>query len=234
MLSLAGCALRYSPAHSTYAQHHVNQDSLSDRRIDSIVKPFRDSLTDKMNLVIGKSEMEITKAQPESTLGNFCADIFLAYARSKVHHEVIDACIINYGGIRLPGLPAGEITVGKIFELLPFDNLLVVNKVSGDSLQKACDAMAKAGGWPVSGIRFTIVDGKAVDVTVGDHKLSPSRSYFIALSDYVANGGDNMSMLVSSHSYNTGILMRDAMIDFIRQLDKPISSQLDGRIAKHE
>ncbi|MBL0145080.1 MAG: 5'-nucleotidase C-terminal domain-containing protein [Chitinophagaceae bacterium] len=42
---------------------------------------------------------------------------------------------MNYGGIRLPAIPAGNITRGKIFELAPFDNIIVLQKISGKTFQ---------------------------------------------------------------------------------------------------
>lgn len=229
---IAACNITYVATEKIYNQYPVNKDSTAEQTAEQIIKPYRDSLSNKMNVVIGTSEKEMSKAQPESELGIFCADVFLNYAKRTLPQQSIDACIINYGGLRLPSLPKGEITVGKIFELLPFDNLIVVNTVSGDSLQKACDAIAKAGGWPVSGIRFKIIDNKAVDVMINGNALVGNKNYNIVLSDYVANGGDNMFMLKSNESYNTGILMRDAMMDYIRTLNKPISSQLENRISK--
>jgi len=229
-LSLFGCSRHFSAADSTYTQYSVTKDSVADPTAEKIIEPYRDSLSGKMNVVIGTSAKEMAKGQPESELGNFCAEAFLNYMRNALHQQA-DACIINNGGLRLPSLPKGEITVGKVFELLPFDNLLVVNTVSGDSLQKACDAIAKAGGWPIAGIRLTIKDNKAVGVTVNGEPLSPTRSYKVVLSDYVANGGDNMFMLKSNASNNTGVLMRDAMIEYIRSLVLPITADLDRRIS---
>jgi 2',3'-cyclic-nucleotide 2'-phosphodiesterase (5'-nucleotidase family) len=229
-IAITACNTTYVATEKNYTQYGVNKDSTASASAEQIISPYRDSLTNKMNVVIGTSEKEMTKAQPESELGNFCADAFLSYVKTTLR-ETADACIINYGGIRLPSLPKGEITVGKIFELLPFDNLIVVNTVSGDSLQKACDAIAKAGGWPVSGIRFKIVDGKAVDVNVDGIALVRNKNYNIVLSDYVANGGDNMFMLKSKESVNTNVLMRDAMMTYIRFQTQPLSSKLDQRIA---
>ena len=230
--AISSCNTTFVATEKDYVQYGVNKDSTADATAEKIIAPYRDSLTNKMNVVIGTSEKEMIKAQPESELGNFCADAFLTYARTLPFHQELDACIVNYGGIRLPSLPKGDITVGKIFELLPFDNLIVVNIVSGDSLQKACDAIAKAGGWPVSGIRFKIVDGKAVDVSVNGSALVGNMQYRIVLSDYVANGGDNMFMVKSSGSHNTGVLMRDAMMHFIRSQKQPIAATLDNRIQK--
>jgi 2',3'-cyclic-nucleotide 2'-phosphodiesterase (5'-nucleotidase family) len=229
-LSLVGCARRFSVADSTYTQYQVTKDSVADPTAEQIIRPYRDSLSGKMNVVIGTSAKQLSKGQPESELGNFCADAFLKIARDAIHQGV-DVCIINNGGLRLPSLPQGDITVGKIFELLPFDNMIVVTTVTGDSLQAACDLIAKAGGWPVSGLTFRIENSKAVDVMVNNESLQRDKVYKVVTSDYVANGGDNMFMLKHDSQLNTGLLMRDAMIDYIKALDKPISADLQNRIA---
>jgi 2',3'-cyclic-nucleotide 2'-phosphodiesterase (5'-nucleotidase family) len=96
----------------------------------SMMKPYSDSVNKNMNDVVGIVEKTLEKKTPEGTLGNFMADAFLVMAKEKYNTQV-DASFMNSGGIRLNQLPAGIITRAKIFELMPFDNLLVLQKVSG-------------------------------------------------------------------------------------------------------
>ena len=75
-----------------------------------------------MNTVIGFSTIGLTKKLPESGLGNLIADAMKEMAQKKYATKV-DAAFVNYGGIR-SYIPKGEITIGKIFEIMPFDNLI--------------------------------------------------------------------------------------------------------------
>ena len=97
-----------------------------------------------MNDVVGIADISLEKKQPECTLGNFMVDAFLTMAAEKYNTKV-DAAILNYGGMRLTQLPAGNVTNGKIFELMPFDNLLILQKLKGAVVQQLLDLAAGNG-----------------------------------------------------------------------------------------
>jgi 2',3'-cyclic-nucleotide 2'-phosphodiesterase (5'-nucleotidase family) len=143
------------------------------------------------------------------------------------------AAIGNYGGIRLPYIAPGPITRGRMHELMPFDNILTIIQIPGAVLQEFCDAIAARKGWPVSGLSFTIKDKKAVELLVAGQPVNPALVYAVALNDYNARGGDNCDFLVALGKRNTGILIRDAMIDYLSALEregKPLHPALQNRI----
>ena len=116
---------------------------------------------------------------------------------------------------------------------MPFDNLLILQKVKGTVLQQVLDLMAARGGWPVSGVKMQISNGKAVNVRIGDQPLNPEKVYTIANSDFIANGGDNADMLRPIPQITNGYLMRDAIIDYISGLSKagkPITATIENRV----
>jgi 2',3'-cyclic-nucleotide 2'-phosphodiesterase (5'-nucleotidase family) len=174
----------------------------------------------------------LDKKQPEGNLGNFMADAFLTMAAEKYNTKV-DVAFVNSGGVRLNQLPAGDITVGKIFELMPFDNLLILQKVKGDVLQQVMDLAAARGGWPVAGITMQLKEKKAINITVGGKPLDYNATYTIANSDFIANGGDNADMLRNVPQITNGYLMRDAIIDYIKKLAGKginISAKIENRV----
>lgn len=185
-----------------------------------------------MNDVVGVCDESLEKKQPESSLGNFMVDAFFVMAAEKYNTKV-DAAFMNYGGIRLNQLPAGNVTRGKIFELMPFDNLLVLQKIKGDVLQQFLDLTASKGGVPVAGLTMQIKDKKAVNVQIGGKALDAGAVYTIVNSDFVANGGDNADMLRRIPQVSNGYLMRDALFDYIRVLKskgKNISGAVENRV----
>ncbi len=201
-----------------------------------LIQPYKKTLDAQMNEVLGVCEKELNKAQPESTLGNFIADALLIQSRKTYDHE-IDFSVVNYGGIRIPSLAAGNITLGKAYELMPFDNQVVVMNLKGYIVQQLCDAMAVAGGWPVSGIEFGIRNESAVNILINGTELNFDKNYWVAMSDYLANGGDQLDFLRTEPRYYIGIVFRDLIIDHIRSLtsqSQKISSQLDQRIKNVE
>ena len=145
----------------------------------------------------------------------------------------VDISIVNLGGLRTD-IPAGNITVGKVFELMPFENELVILWLKGDKLSELIQYFATAGGEGVSGIRMEISNGKAVNVSVNGNAIDPEKIYSIATSDYLAGGNDKMFQLAQYEKrQNTGIKLRDILLDYIKNettKGNKIQSKLDGRV----
>ncbi len=204
-----------------------------DTAIQTMIAPYKTELDAQMNRVIGYSVKELTKAKPESTLGNWCADL----VKQKVEeytNKSIDFCVLNYGGLRIPALPAGDISVGKIYELMPFDNLLVAIEMKGSELLDLFNRVAGDGGWPLSKeIRLKVHNGQAVDGTINGEKLAPNQTYLIATTDYLANGGDKCTFFINKEQIATDIMMRDAMIEFVEEQTAKgakLDANIEGRI----
>ena len=230
------CKLSYQAQSVQYKDYRLNQSSKQDSTVIALIKPYADSVNQRMNDVVAVSEIELEKKQPEGTLGNIMADAMLKMAEKKYETHV-DAAFINYGGIRLPSIPAGKITRGKIFELAPFDNVLVLQKLSGKVVQEFLDHIAGRGGWPGAGISMQMKNKKAVNVKIGGVAINESVMYTIANNDYVANGGDDCIMLKSIPQINNGYLFRDAVIDYFMQFTKEgkkISAKIENRVSNAE
>jgi 2',3'-cyclic-nucleotide 2'-phosphodiesterase (5'-nucleotidase family) len=229
-LSLS-CSPVYKASKIEYIDYSVQQKQ-PDSSIISFLKPYADSVNNSMNVVIATLANDVDKKQPESTLGNLMADGMKMMAE-KYYNMQVDAALINFGGIRLPSLKAGNITRGKVFELMPFDNIIILQKLKGDVLQQFLDHIAGRGGWPVAGITMQIKEKKAVNVMVNNQPIDLNKTYTIANSDYIANGGDNCEMLIKVPQINKGYLLRDALIDYFNSFakeGKTISVQLQNRV----
>ncbi len=209
----------------------IKSDSL--RMYDStthyFIAPYKQQLDAQMNVVIGSTRTTLLKEKPEGTLGNLMADAAVWYA-AKNYPKPIDVSVMNYGGIRIPSIQAGPIAVGKIYELMPFDNMLEVLEVSGYTLNDLLQLVAANGGWPVAGIQMTITNNKAVDIMIGGTPLQLDKNYTLITSDYIANGGDNAAML-KNYMKRTGLnyKLRDAIMDYVRSVGE-LNTNNNGRI----
>jgi len=158
--------------------------------------------------------------------------VMLLQARKKFAKSV-DAAFMNYGGIRLNQIPPGPLTVGKLYELSPFDNFIVLLNIRGDVLRQFLDHIAAKGGWPVAGLRMSITGKKAQGVMIGGKPLTDDAQYTIAVLDYTANGGDDCFMLTNLPQQNGGWLLRDQLQEYFMQLQKEgksITASIEGRI----
>ena len=205
---LFSCQTFYQPQTVKYKDNRLTQTSKQDGALNTALKPYTDSINKNMNDIIAVAEEELVKRQPEGSLGNIMADGMLAIAKEK-YNQPIDASFINFGGIRLQAIPAGNITRGKLFELAPFDNVIVLQKIKGKVFQQFLNHISSRGGWPTAGMTWQIKNKEAINVLIGRKPLLETSTYTIALVDYVANGGDDCEMLKSISQINNGILFRD-------------------------
>jgi len=201
-----------------------------DEAIETEILPYRIELEASMNEILVVCAKNLPKEKPESLLGNLLADASIAIAEQYTQSK-IDAGIMNYGGIRVPSISAGNVTLGNVYEVMPFDNYLVTLDMSGLILNEVLQKIAAGGGWPLAGIQFKIKDGQAVDIKIQGAPLDLNKNYVVAISDYLANGGDNLEMLKELPQQNTNVLLRDAFIEYFKQINAR-GELLDAAIEK--
>lgn len=226
------CGTSYQATTLTYEGYRIEKSATADYSLVKMLEPYAATLNITMNKVIGFSNSNLFAKQPESGLGNFMADAMKLMAEKKFGKKV-DAGFVNQGGIR-SYISKGNITVGKIFELMPFDNLVVLQELKGTVLQQFLDKMAADGGWPVSvGVTMGIKNKKAIQVRIGGKDIDPDATYVIANSDYVANGGSDCEMLRRIPKQDKGYLVRDALIDYVTTFTKqgiPVDYTIENRV----
>lgn len=239
----ASCNTSYQPQSVKYVDYRVTTGNKKDSALMALLQPYSDSVNASMNAVVVVSENELEKKQPEGTLGNVMADAMLVKSR-QAYKINVDAAFVNYGGIRLGSLAAGDITRGKIFELAPFDNIIVLLKVNGKTLQEFLNYISSRGGWPAAGVRWQIKSlaagqpGKqAVNVLVNGNAIDVNAMYTIAMVDYVANGGDDCTMFKSTPQINNGYLYRDALTEYLADIHtqgKKLVTKIENRVTNAE
>lgn len=225
------CAVKRQTVTLEYKDYEINKAYVPDTGIKQMLLPYADSVHKAMGIVIGTSTAYLEKQQPESVLGNFMADCMRTMASRKFNTGV-DAAFVNYYGIR-SDIPQGNISLGNIYDLMPFDNLIVLQSLKGSVLRELLNLIASKGGWPMSGIRMQIQDKHAVNIVVNGNPLDDNATYLVANSDYVANGGDDCKMLKEIPQQSKGYLYRDALIDYIQELTragKPVSATIENRV----
>ncbi len=193
-------------------------DSISD-----FIKPYKKELSYEMDKVIGYATEDLVRLRPEGALGNFVADATIDYLiRSQEIQKDQYICLMNHGGLRAP-ISKGDITTGDIYKLMPFDNTVVLAKLPVSALESICDYIQSSGGEPLAG--FTLKDGSCAL-----NAKNNSDTLYVVTSDYLFNGGDHMDFFELSYSSrNTGVFLRDMLIDFVKEYDT-IRPVIEGRI----
>ena len=188
----------------TFNQIILSSDVPEDAEVKAIIEDYQADLDAQMEVVIGQCASDIAWSSPlvrtqESPLGNLAADALRDYCDA-------DIAIQNGGGIRA-GLTAGDVTVGDVFAMLPFDNKVTLVEVTGqtvwDALENGVDGYPTTNGkFPqVSGIKYTFDGSKPageriVSVTLEDGTpLDLDAWYTLACNDFMCGGGDGYTML---------------------------------------
>lgn len=239
VLLVASCNKQFVATGYKFDERKLIAGSAADSAMLLVIRPYKDSLDKQMGEVLAISDTILNKAgNPETDLGNLMCDLVLAqsryYAQGKIPDvSKIDFTFLNPGGIRLPNLPKGNITLGRVMELMPFENLIDIITVDGHTLDTLFNFMAAKGGWPVSGARYKISNGKAVEVYIQGQLLDVNKQYTLAVSDYLAQGGDNCKALIPYPKLMLKKSLRDALIDGMKEINtrgEHIKSIIDGRV----
>ncbi len=202
-----------------YQGYKVSGIKKVDTALLKMLQPYSDSLSNKMNIKLAMLTGNLEKSQPNGSMGLVFVDIMKAMAEKHFNTKV-DAAFINNGGLRVPSVNAGMLTVGKVYEIMPFDNILIIQNVKGNVLEKFVQLIASKGGWPVSGIQFNIDNKTAKNIIVNGNPIDLNATYTIANSDYIANGGDDCTMLLNQPTVNNGYLLRDAFVAYFADQGK--------------
>ncbi|KAA5536269.1 hypothetical protein F0919_00970 [Taibaiella lutea] len=232
LLIFGSCAVTKKQVVSYNTSYTIIDSSIHrDTTFETFLSPYRKKMDTIMNEIIGYSDVPLSKAQPECTLGNFMTDAQLQYAQKRYPKVVIS--VINYGGIRLPYVGPGAISKGKIYEIMPFDNMLTIVDIPGKTLRQFCNHMASYGGWPITGLTYSIKGKEAENILVNGQPVNDQIIYETALSDYIANGGDNCDFLADCKKEYLDVFIRDILIEHIRALQakgQKLHVELEKRI----
>jgi 5'-nucleotidase len=177
----------------------------------------------------------------ESNLGNLIADGMVW----KTKGAGVQIALQNGGGIRA-SIPKGPITVGKVYEVLPFGNTLVVMDLKGKEILAALENGVSqweqgAGRFlQVSGLRYAFdlarpAGSRVVRVEVrterGFAPLDLEATYRVVVNNFIANGGDGFTVLKEAQGYrvDTGFSDAESFMDYLKEL-KVVEAQVEGRI----
>ena len=242
-LLLTSC---HSARHAAKAKYQINKvegkmisidsrwDMNPDEKAVAILKPYKEKIDQMMYEVIGVSDTIMEKGAPESLLSNLVAEV-LRQGAGHVLGKPADVGIINMGGLRNI-LPQGDITVGTVFEILPFENSLCVLTMKGVDMKHLIEALASVRGEGLSGIRMEITkEGKLLSATIGGNPIEDDRLYTVGTIDYLADGNSRMNAFLQAvkRECPDGETLRKLFLDYVRKqtaAGKTISSRLDGRV----
>ena len=193
--------------------------------IESFIKPYREHINKDLDSVLAYCPVTLDKSGKwQSTIGNLMADVSLMRGNlvfEARENKKIDICLLNSGGIRSI-LPKGNITARNAFEIMPFENSMVVIALKGTQIIEMVDFLiADKKAHPLAGITFTIdKNNQSKNILVQGKSLQKDTVYYVGTNDYLSDGGDNMNFLKKAvQKYDLDYKLRNILIDYFKQVD---------------
>ena len=222
LLSLTACKTTSLQVANVQTQKNIsiNKELKDDEGFAKFIEPYTLKLNKEMNQKISYTQVDLTKEGDNSNLGNLLADYTFdgadVWTKANLNKNV-DAALINIGGIRTT-IGKGDILLKNVFEVMPFENEVIIVKMKGSDVQGLFDYYAKTQvNNPVSHLYIETNNGQLTQTLINGKEVNPNQDYYIATSDYLALGGDNMKFFSKGESIPTGIKLRDLFIDYFKK-----------------
>ncbi|MBO6185197.1 MAG: 5'-nucleotidase C-terminal domain-containing protein [Chryseobacterium sp.] len=222
LFSLTACKTTSLQVANVQTQKNIsiNKELKDDEGFAKFIEPYTLKLNKEMNQKISYTHVDLTKEGNNSNLGNLLADYTFdgadVWTKANLNKNV-DAALINIGGIRTT-IGKGDILLKNVFEVMPFENEVIIVKMKGSDLQGLFDYYAKTQvNNPVSHLYIETNNGQLTKTLINGKVVNPNQDYYIATSDYLALGGDNMKFFSKGESIPTGIKLRDLFIDYFKK-----------------
>ena len=206
----------------------VHRDSIiakNNNYISSFLQPYHDSLTIKMSKPIVSIDTLFSNQYTTGNLGNLTTDYMLELGNNyfKINslqskpnpnniEQYCDFAVLNNGSLR-NGLSPGNISLGDIFEAMPYENILVIIQLTGAQTDSLFQHIATKNGAYLANATCTINNDKAENIVINGSRFDSRKYYIVAINDYMLVGGDGYSICKQAKPiWNTGITVREALI----------------------
>ncbi len=227
-------------------KHHLSKISVSQISIDNslepnadvenFIKPYRDYINTELDSILTYSANTYSKTDGflNTAIGNYMADVVYDQAnpifKTWSGHE-IDMVLLNHGGIRAI-VPQGPISARHAYELMPFENTIVIVALKGSQVNNLTTYLAKNKiAHPISKLQLILnANFNIIEAKIKGRTVNPKKTYYVATSDYLLNGGDNMTFFKAHDTvYETRYKIRNALIDNFKKVDT-INPEIDLRL----
>ena len=228
---LLSCKSSYEVVKIEGKQISVSDTTAKNADIENFIKPYREHINKDLDSILAYCPVTLDKSKGEwqTNIGNFMADVCLEKSNDlflKRHQKTVDICLLNNGGIRSI-IPKGNVTTRTAFEVMPFENSMIVVALKGTQIKALVDYLIKERKpHPLSGMKIILEENLQVkSITIQGEELDLDRIYYVATSDYLSNGGDNMTFFLKNEGdFDLDYKIRNILIDYFKSVDQVIAS----------
>ncbi len=219
-------------------QISISDSLIADPEIEAFIKPYREHLNKDLDSVLSYAVDTYSKSDGElnTAIGNLFADVVYEQSNPiffKRTGKNIDMVLLNHGGIRAI-ISKGPVTARTAFEIMPFENSVVVASIKGSQVNLLVDYLAKAKrAHPIAKLKLVLdKNDNVMEASISGKAIDPDKIYHIATNDYLYSGGDHMTFFQPSESLDVlDYKIRNAFIDYFKKTDT-INPVIDNRFIK--
>ncbi|MDX6189625.1 5'-nucleotidase [Flavobacterium sp. Fl-318] len=223
---ITSCSKNYNLTKIEGKQLPITEKAPQTPEIETFITPYRNNINKDLDSILAycPETLEKSTGKWQTSIGNLIADVCLKRGNTVFNareKKDIDLCFLNHGGIRAI-LPKGNVTKRTAFEIMPFENNLVVLALKGEQLVAMTTYIIKEKKpHPLAGMTFTISkDNTPKNILVQGKPLDTNKTYYVATNDYLANGGDNMNFfLKTTQKFDLNYKLRNVLIDYFKEVD---------------
>ncbi|WP_350285550.1 5'-nucleotidase C-terminal domain-containing protein [uncultured Croceitalea sp.] len=199
--------------------------------IEAFVKPYQNRINTVLDSTLAYVSKDLVKddGSRNTSAGNFLADLVLEQAnpifKSRTNKD-IDFVVLNHGGIRSI-ISKGNVNARTAYQIMPFENYIVVVEMDGKAVSDLLDFLAKSGkAHPIANMQLTLdASGNYVKTEINGQPFNETKTYYVASNDYLVQGGDDMGFFKNRNAVtNTDYMVRNAIIDYFKKVDTIITS----------
>jgi 2',3'-cyclic-nucleotide 2'-phosphodiesterase (5'-nucleotidase family) len=203
----------------------IASENRESSEISKFIQPYKEHIDKDLSTVLAFAPETIDKNGAWQTpMGNLFSTVVFEKGNpifKKRENLSIDIVLLNHGGIRTI-IPKGNVTARTAFEIMPFENSLVVIELKGEQIEDLLNYfITEKKPHPLYGMTFTIgKDNDAKDILIQGKSFDKNTSYFVGTNDYLANGGDNMIFFKKRiHKYDLDYKLRNILIDYFTDVE---------------
>ncbi len=192
-----------------------------DEEIKSIIDAHKKLMDDRLNEVIGRTEIFLDGTRSSIRSGED-TNLGRLIAYNMASSSGSDVAMINGGSIR-ESLKEGDITLNDVYTVLPFPNTIVTMALRGKDLTAALEKSAEleqgsGGKLQTFGIQYRMENGQVKIEDIRGKGFAPEATYTVAINDFLASGGDGYTVFKErgKNCYDSALLVSDLLIDYIK------------------
>ena len=232
------CSHSQKPVRAKAENISISKKMEAVKEIEETIKPYKVALDKTMNQVLSYSVDTYSKKDGDynTAIGNLMADAVFELTNPVFQSRTkknIDIVLLNHGGIRSI-LPKGNVTTKTAYNLMPFENSVVVTALKGSVVLEMTEFLENAKkAHPISGLELVLnANNSYHKILVGGKAVELSKTYYVATNDYLYNGGDRMDFFKKSDTlYDLNYKIRNVLLDYFSKNDT-LNPTIDQRFLK--